>query len=420
MKRDRDASRKLMGALLRLSAGRSDGFTAKDLALAASVPHETARDFLKPDRSSFTESVGSTSRDASGKGKPPNYYRVTEEGYQLLLKEVAAFRRQLIGAADPLPRDDVFRPLNQMKETIEDLEKAVADSEEFEDLLIEAKEGLKGCRKDLKALEAQQSEHVVEHALELGRLESRLRSEEGRSRNETKEPDFVDWLVEKFGSWLDKPAAPFEPVLMLLDGIEGRDPLSSAVIRSCRQDAISVAAFDVAQMSDTVRRQLFDALVNLRQATPLAASKLVLTMDGATRLGQELAEEFKALALPPVEQASLDLPGLGLFDPKAVRQSYLLRLADAQNRLRAPQARNFAKTCASALLALDAANDVPEWTITERLIGQGADRDKLMTAAQDLLGNVVFVDSNFDETIQEKLADVHLTYSSADKWVNAG
>jgi len=408
-----------MGALLRLSAGEADGFTAKDLALVAQVEDETARDFLKPDRSSFTDTVTSASKDGAAKGKPPKRYRVTEEGHQRLLTEVAAFRRQMIGAADPLPRDEVFRPLNQLKDTVDDLEKSVADSEEFLGLLDEAREGLNGCRKDLRALEAQQSEYVVEHALELGRIETRIRSEEERSRNEAKEPDLVDWFVGQFGSWLNRPAAPFEPFLMLFDGIEGRDPLSNAVIRSCQQDALSVASFDVATMSKTVRLQLFDALVRLRQATPLAASKMVLTMDGATDLGQVLAEEFKVLARPTVEQASGDLPGLGWFDPKAVRRSYLSRLTDAQRRLRAPQARNFVSNCASALLAFDAVNDVAESTVTERLIGLGADRDKLLTAAQDLLGNVVYVDSSFDESILEKLAGAHVTYASGDKWTEA-
>ncbi|WP_105431436.1 hypothetical protein [Neorhizobium sp. T6_25] len=420
MTRDRDASRKLMGALLRLSAGNTDTFTAKELAHAARVEDETARDFLKPDRSSFTEIVAATSRDLAVKGKPPHRYKVTEEGHQRLLKEVAALRRQMIGAPDSMPRDVVFRPLNELKETIDDLENAIADSEEFLDLLGEAREGLSGCRKDLRALEAQQSEYAVQYALELGRTEARIRSEAARSRPETKQTDYVRKIVDLWGSWLDRPASPFEPLLMLFDGIKGKDPLSHAVIQSCRQDAISVASFDVATMSDTVRRQLFDALGRLRQATPLAASKMVLTMDGATDLGQILAEEFKVLARPIIEEAGTELPGLGWFDPTEVRQSYLSQLTDAQGRVHAPLARNFVSNCASALWAFDAANDAPETTITEQLIGQGADRDKLLMAAQDLLGNVVCVDYNFDETTREKMAGAHVTYASGDKWMDAG
>ncbi|QPB24572.1 hypothetical protein [Rhizobium sp. 007] len=420
MARDTDAGVKLRGALLRLDALKPEGFTSQELATLASVTSETARDFLKADRASYTRTVQPKPSE-KGRGRPSNLYVVTDEGRESLVEEIVQLRRQFAESPDELSADDCFRPIVELEETITDLEASVMRVADFEDLLIEAKESLKSCWRDMKALEARQSVYAVEFALRLGAAENRTETVTGRAgrtahrkvaqQADVEQIDFVNWIVGKFGGWFDKQSGQFAPVLMLFDGIQGHDPISSQLVEFYQRNAVSIAAFDVARMEHEERSELYKAIAQLREVTPLAGSKLVLTMDGKTDLGQQLAEEFEALMRPTGGHDEIYLPDLGLMDLKRIRQSYLSRLAVAQQGEIEPNMKHFFSVCASALSAFDAVEETSD-TIADMasLLGDDTRREKLLTAAHNLLGDVVCLDSNFNQSIKDHLDGAHVTY----------
>lgn len=387
--RDEDAGVKLRGSLLRLQVFRPEGFTAAELSEAASVAGETSRDFLKNCR--YTELVG-TRPSPSGKGRPVNLYRVTQFGGELLTQEIVKLREQAL-LREGLP-EDVFSSLVELEETVEDMEMAVGD--ERAELRTEAERALKSCRTDLRALEKLSRLHADEFRTRLGRAEGRL------TRLVDEFEDLVRGLVRKYGCWVDREASVWEPMLVLFDGIAGPDKAKSRVIEQSLKKDIPVASFDLAAMTKALRKKLFKSVGSLRAKTPLVGCDLVITVNSETDLGQVLITEIKNYA--PVVQAG---KRLWHDDREHVRQKHILKaatyIASPEPRIRA-----FALKCAGALTAIEAVASREESGMED--LGDYIVSGDPISLANTYMGNVVCVDSSYNETAATELRGTLVTY----------
>jgi len=396
--RDSSARLKLLGALLRLNAERSEGFTAIELGGAADVELETARHFLKTEKD-YVEISGQ--RAAAGKGRPGNVYTLSISGKQKLIGDIAFIGQTL----RPPEEGDPFRSLGQLGETIEDFVEAIGDErEEYREI---AEQELKGCRTEFKYLREAHSPYVSEFGLRLETLEQRLRDNsttQGIARYDAEETHFVDWVVSRYGSWTTAHTSAIEPVVMLFDGIEGRDRLTEKVVETYLKEHVPVATFEVAGMAQHVREELFDCVGLLRRTTPLIACDIVMTVDSKTPIGRTLMLELKTHARPSRTGSRREI-----IDPnnEQVRLRYIERVA-ALVHSPEPRIRDFALRCTLALSAVERAE-------VSASFGPKPKRalSTLGASVQTAIGDTVCVDLQFNQLSKKKFEKSDVIYTKA-------
>lgn len=483
-KRDRAAGVKLLGGLLRLDALQTAGFTAQELANHANVKWETARDFIRS--SDFAEVVAERKPAPQISGRPANVYKLLPKGRAEITLQLAAIRqfagqgpstasaaaglleplqlleklpdepeehsagadeaeitRQLVTLrqiADQAPTtaldaSALFEPLQLLEEMLGELEEYSSDAAEWQSRMREARMELRNAEADMLALQSRHPEHTADFARQFGFVQGRLATVErlGPPVSRLAPPpkpdvDVVGWIVEQFGAWLNgepalrSAAAALDPLVVLLDGTVGHDPMATRMVNICRAAAVPVATFDVVRMGVAKRKQLYAGLDALRTATPLAVSDFVLTVDGRTEAGRALVTEVRELAQPGwchariskggAEPGDLDLTGLDLA---ALRRFYVEQGARMLRVSRPPagtvEARRAEIACrvVSALSALDAA-ETPGTRAHLPFAWVEQENSRWMNSAKGLLGAVVCIDAERNVEIEATLAEGEVEY----------
>jgi hypothetical protein len=408
--RDTLAGLKLLGGLIRLDVLHPSGFTAAQLADHARVDAETARAYLNPEKGpGYAEVIpgAKASAGADGsRGRPANLYRLRSDRRAALMQRLAEMRRELDGAAaapEP-PAEQLFAPLDLLEATVEQLERRADPPEIWIDRLGEARLELGGVSADLRALQAKASPAAKQYARRLKLLKARLVTAELAGPPQFAENDPIHNLVAKFGQWMNGVPAAFEPVLVLLDGIRGNDPVSTVLVESCGTAQVHVAAFDVASMKAPRRAALYAMLDRLRVATPLAVCDFVLTVDGHTKIANKLAAEFCALGQPGTWQTrapAADTESAAL-NVGALRSFYLEQSKTILDGWAATAHTVFATHLASTLSAF-AIVDAKEIRHLP-LVDAQQHKARWRNAAHELMGNVVCLDTTHNRTIEATCA----------------
>lgn len=431
--RDRTAGVKLLGGLLRLDGLQPAGFTAQELAKYAGVNRETARDFIRD--SSYTEVVSREQHGKLASGRPEKVYRLLPEGRAEIIGRLAEVRR----AAGPVAptsevADELFAPLRLLADLLDELEQSVPYDEEWESCFKEAKLELQGAEADLRALQAQGSNHAEEFARKFSALRGRLLAIEQSGPAPSRSTlDWVGWLVEQFGSWLEdatalrNAAVKLDRAIVLFDGVAGRnDPLVSRLLHAYRDQDVPVAVFDVVGMGEAKRTDLFAGFGALRLATPLAVCNLVLAVDGRTKTGRMLAAEFGKLDHP----GEWDNPsGLDDQDLSSLRRFYLNSVMRTLNTAAEPSvgwAEAFHTATASRLVSVLSACYAAE-TVAGRednrpFFGAEPASERWQNMAAGLLGPTVCFDAERNAEIEATLAEGSVEYrvgTEAETWFAA-
>ena len=365
MERDPNAGLKMRGALLRLDVRAPQGFTARQFADEAGVPEETARSFLKDRRFTTTlDPIAPTEPADSGQrgsGRPANRFVVSDAGRSLLLDYAATARRLLLAEqAEP----DPFAGLEVLEDSLAQLEKGGASPGKKADRLMEVRLELTSARADLRALRISQPDVAKVFEPRLLAARKRLEAIENPRPIVRHEPSPLQVFVDRFGEWWDGlvPKA-VQPVIMLLDGIAGPDPVTANIGAAYASQGVPVARVDVAGLSDERRKVVRWWIDRLRDATPLSACDVFLSVDGETDIGKAVAQEFRELGLPAQQQtpASPDADAIGMFDFDRIRIDHL------QRRYAPATSDSFAHRWRSALSAVAGAKAARERTALIRL-----------------------------------------------------
>ena len=137
--------------------------------------------------------------------------------------------------------------------------------------------------------------------------------------------DLLNPVVHRFGKWggaaavgtFDPVAGMFDPVVVLLDGVRGRDPMSTWLIDACSAHGIRVAVIDLATTRQQDRFALYGAIDRLRAMTPLASANVVMTMDSNTVAARDYIAEIKDLGILGAWEAKSKLIGFTEFEDLA-------------------------------------------------------------------------------------------------------
>jgi hypothetical protein len=286
---------------------------------------------------------------------------------------------------------------------------------------------LEGATAELRALQADRSVHAQDFALRLGAAQGRLAAEERLGPPapitvDAPEFDPLRWLVDQFGSWIGEPPQWLkpEPVLVLFDGARYHTGLPASVLRSCQEEDVRVAAFDVATMAPDKRAVLYKTFDYLRSATPLCVSNLVLTLDGQTQQAMSLASEFRDLCQPGNWYARTGSTPPAI-DLDALRRFYLMQSANILGMRYFGELDDrrkvFATRVTSALSAFAAA-DVARAAPRLPFDRPEQHRERWLVAAHELMGDVVCLDfghnaaikAAFDGSAVGYVATSHLDY----------
>ncbi|NUB46762.1 hypothetical protein GEU84_020425 [Fertoebacter nigrum] len=435
--RDMSARVKLLGGLLRLDAMRPSGFTAQDLSDHSGVKRETAREFIR--ECGYAEVVPRDDVSGQTVGRPARVYRLLPEGRKDVAQRLGIVRRAADGElSSPLKRDEgLFAPLILVEAILDEMERADQRDEDWFSRLHEARLELRSAEADMHVLLTQGSEHSTAFSHQLTSLQRRLTVVEQLETRESIDPspfepkfDPFSWLGEHFGQWLKSGTTLSDATsalgrgVVLLDGIEGEDPISIRMLDACHRRNVPVAAFDVADMDAAQRTRLFAGLEGLRTSTPLAVCDLVLTVDGRTEVGRSLACEIGELANPTRWNAIVKVADLDLL---SLRQHYLTEGTSMLKSVQEPSAeysvrKATAGRLVSALLAIEAAESASEesgipfpWAKDET--------GRLRNAAKRLLGSVVCVDAQHSTEMAASLAACSVRYfdeTESTRWINAG
>jgi hypothetical protein len=290
--------------------------------------------------------------------------------------------------------------------------------------LSEARLELSGTIADFRALQSNGSPHAADFGLRLGRAQTRLATVEriGPPIPAPRRPlhDPVDHFVSRFGRWLESPPAMLEPVLLLLDGTSKAGALKS-ILDTCHAANVHVAQFDLTRMAKGRREEFYGCLDYLRGTTPLAASDVVLVVDGATPIAQPLAREFCQLyelgrwkSQSSVAQGATDMSGV---NSNWLRSFYL---AESASYLQAPELGpraetkiGFVRRANSALSAFDAADHQANGGYV-LFGGPQQDRRRWLGAAHGMMGNMACVDFKLNPVIKASLSGYAVAYMDAD------
>jgi len=228
--------------------------------------------------------------------------------------------------------------------------------------------------------------------------------------------DPLQWLVKEFGTWLGGAPQALGPVLVLLDGIIGRDRFAPVIADSCRKADVCVASFDVSGMAAHTRRALYASLDRLRSATPLAVSNLIMTLDGSHENARGLAMELRELCelgkwqeREPAAMANIPDFNLGVL-----RHFYVSRGAEMMGvptDAATPEGRQsaFANRLTGALSAFTAAEST---RAAPRLPFEKPEeqRTRFLNAAHRLMGEIVCYDATPTRAMQCTFAGSAVNY----------
>jgi hypothetical protein len=176
--RDSLAQLKLMGALVRLDALQPDGFTAQQLAEAARVELETARSYLKkePAFAAVVAEAKVPAAGSDGRGRPANLYLLSASRRAELIERLVAIRQELDrteGIGEP-SEADLFAPLEQLEDTLSELEGGSDPAEEWRDRLDEARLEFASAMADYRALQSNKSPKAKGFSERIAKLQDRL------------------------------------------------------------------------------------------------------------------------------------------------------------------------------------------------------------------------------------------------------
>jgi len=414
--RDSSAGLKLLGGLVRLGALYPDGFTAAQLSDHAKVEPETARAFLNPEKGpGFAEVIPGAKSAAAGdgRGRPANLYRLRPDRRAELMQQLVDLRRELdtaIGIPDPA-LEQVFAPLDLLEATIAELERGNDPIDAWRERLAEARLELSGATADLQALRTKGYAEATPFGRRLEALQARLATVERLGFPPAVKPlvqDPVNALVERLGKWIGGAPKALEPVVVLLNGIRDPDPLTSAIVKFYQD--MRVAVFDVAEMEPSIRARLYATLDKLRIATPLAISDFMLAVDGDTSIGQELASEFRILGQPGSWQERAKVgDGFSNLNLASLRRFYVAKTEALRGEEEDPARAAFGIRLTSALTAFDTADaalNMPRHPYANAKEHQARWR----SAAQELMGDVVCLDTSANATIAAAFEGVPVDY----------
>jgi hypothetical protein len=220
-------------------------------------------------------------------------------------------------------------------------------------------------------------------------------------------------------------------VVVLFDGVKGKDPVADLVLSLCRQHDVRVAVFEFDDYAPADRFALYGALDRLRAATPLAVSDLIMTLDGTARGAAALADEVKQLGRVGAWSARGDwmthgrLSGFGDLDVDALRLFYMAKATQygayapgaGGSALDAKQ-RAYAWRVISALAAMTAAQaamgavSVTAHTPPLSNDDPSSQPGKLLAGAGSVMGSVVCLDYKFNAAIRDRLQHATVQYRS--------
>jgi hypothetical protein len=405
--RDRGASLKMHGALLRLDALSPGGFTWRDLAEHADVSSETARDFFKPDRRpDFLEKVEVPApREKSNSGPPTTIFRVSDAGREKLVKLVGALRRQLDNDEGLVPTpEDLFASLELFEETVEQLGAGREGVEDWDELLQEAELEYRGCRAEQRALFRERGPFAVKYATRLYTARTRLRwVKNGETPYKLFDP--FDAVRTFGGEWLTPQPRGVEPAVVLFDGTGTSQAITSRLVTACNLKRFRVASFPVAEMNDAERTKMYSCLGYMRVATPLVGCGFVLAVDGETKLAPRLAAEFRAFAYPVQWNEKGQGRGLIDLDVDFLRSNYIRGLAPMVQQ----RERTFARYCLSALTTFSALHaSIESAEDVDLLLGEG--RAGWLDTARQLMGRVVCLDSSNNQALKQSFSGGVVNY----------
>lgn len=383
---------------MRLRAFRPDGFTAGDLSQSASVVLEAARDLLKSFEGQYVEVVG-VRPSPSGRGRPSNVYVVTADGYELLSGEITHARRRHFKLSEA---GDIYRSLRNLEQTLSDIEDV--NQNERADLVAEADREVESCREDLRSLRALGSDLESRFNLRLSLLENRLSSFRGMDE------ELVDvrTTLERYGRYLDRSTSADEPMLLLLDGIEGEDRLSKKVIQQSRKQHLPVVEFNIAEMEPLRRQELYRKIVFLRESTNLIGCEIVITVNSRTDIGKAVVDEIRREPYLGSWNHN-EWPAYVRADARSLRQRFLARAA-ALIVNSEPKIRDFAIRCTAALSALEATY-VSVSEDDARIFRDGfiVSRDPL-SGVHQYMGGVMCLDQSYTKDAETAFGNSLVTY----------
>jgi len=298
--RDYGASLRLMANALRLV-----DFTIHDLAEASQAKYETAEEFVKQRRDSgVLDSVDKAEflqAHQTHVEHSPQRFRISDVRRQTATQKLVDIRRNLLQTSDEITDSqeaaDFMGPLAMAERTLAALRRADSWTDSSRNArLEEARILIRVAQADIKSMATSGgiTDRILELSQRCGAVQQRL--EEFEAPFDTTDPwrGLVDNLVNRLGRWTGAVASAryVKTFVILLDGISERDPISSEVVRWCTNEAVPVAAFDVAKFQTKDWSELYKGLLDIHVAKPSAFGEVVITVNGSKPSGRRVAQSM--------------------------------------------------------------------------------------------------------------------------------
>lgn len=272
--RDRFAELKILRAMLSL-----EQFTARELAAAANVSPETARDFVKPARTKWTEVV-EAGPSVTGIGRPATHHRLVPEKREeaaALLSSLALERAETLEKVQPYPADASIGLLRVALEAWDGADSGLGTVALRDAYRSEAAHYAKQVRKllsDRHALspeaQAKGNELLIAYAARVTKHSAVTKSKipinkrilATRSRTGLRDlsgltrPSRIERLLtplfDQFGTWLVRKANVYQDDLtIVLTASKQLSHAASMLVDQCKHDQLAVLKFD---LSDRIER----------------------------------------------------------------------------------------------------------------------------------------------------------------------